>query len=225
MKNQRLAAIIAAALLGCMASTSHATYIAVDSYSMPNNGRTGTYNYRDTSYSNCVSNSCNTNDAPLSGGTGKLTDGIVPTQSWDKFGAPGDDTPYVGWVQYDPTITFNFSSTVHIDSVSLLLDNTPGWGDVRLPDYITINGIQFQIDTDSNWGPRTITFSGLDLDVSSINLQLFRDLGPFPNRWIMLGEVSFDDGMVVDVPEPGSLALLGLGLAGLVTLRRNRKVA
>lgn len=209
--------LVLAALLGSVAGVSNATPITVTSYSMIN-GTTGSFNYRDFSYSNCVGNTCNASYAPLSGGTGKLTDGIIPTLDWHQY---GQQTPYVGWSAYDPVITFNFSGTTHIDSVSFVVDNTPGYGDVRLPDYVMINNTQHQINADTTWGPHLYTFSGLNLDVPSLGIQFVRDQG----RWMMLGEVSFDNGQQAsNVPEPASLALFGIALAGLAGSLRRRKL-
>lgn len=49
--------------------------------------------------------------------------------------------------------------------------------------------------------------------------------GPFGNNsnFIGIDEVAFREGVVAGVPEPTTLALLGLGLSGLVMVRRRRQ--
>lgn len=67
--------------------------------------------------------------AYLSGGTGKLTDGAIPTLNYDSYGR---NTPYMGWCgmcfpnETNPNITFNFANTVTINSVSVWADNLIG---------------------------------------------------------------------------------------------------
>src|SRR5690348_15013244 len=99
------------------------------SYSMPN-GEIGLYDFRDNnSYPGCP---CATG-APLSGGLGKLTDGVITTTSWDQApnSSPGPEA-YVGWT-IDPTITFFFSGTVNLNTLMFHVDNSLGRGSVSLP--------------------------------------------------------------------------------------------
>jgi len=209
-------AAVGASFVAALAAipVAEAAPLAVSSYSM-NNGAHGSYNYRDFTYSNCAG-LCDVTNAALSGGTGKLTDGVSPNLSWYQY---GENTPWVGWDfgqgQLDPTVTFKFNGTVNIDSITVWVDNSLGAGGVWHPASISVDGDSFALPLDSvDPSPRAYTFSNLDIIGSSVTLQFFQQ----PNwQWLMVGEVSFDGSAV---PEPATLSLIGLALVGFGVSRR-----
>jgi hypothetical protein len=186
-----------------------------------NNGASGSYDYRDFQYLPCPSNSCNITNALLSGGTGKLTDGLSPILSWFES---GQATPWVGWDklqgQTDPVVKFYFGSTVSIDSITVWVDNTPRVSTVYHPASISVDGINYAIPLDSVvQGPRPYTFSNLNITGSSVELQFFHQ--PATNiDWLMVGEVSFYSRAV---PAPASIALVSVGLLGMVFAGRRKQ--
>ena len=193
--------------------------VPVSSYSMPN-GATGSFNYRDTTYTNCAGQ-CDVTGTSLTGGTGKLTDGFWPLYDWYAW---GQETPWVGWDasqgQANPIITFSFDQMLRIDSISLWLSNTLDGG-VSLPQSVLIDGLSFEVARDeANNNIREVVFSGLNLVGSSHTLQLIQA----PNSpWVMLGEAHFDGVTVTAVPEPPTwmLMLAAVGALYAGALRRN----
>lgn len=206
-------------LLFFCASFAAAAPIAVSSYTM-NNGNTATFNYRDFSYVPC-NGVCDVSGAALSGGTGKLTDGLSPNSDWDQ---EGQLTSWVGWDSFqpgatNPSIVFNFGSVQTVQTVTVWSSNSRSGG-VALPGAITIGGNVFTITPDlAVTTPRALVFSGLNITGGSLTVQLDQAAG---FNWVMIGEVSFD-GEAVAVPEPGATAMLGLGLLGSVLFGRRAR--
>lgn len=180
------------------------------------NGGTGTYNYRDFTYVPCAG-VCDVTSSWLSGGTGKLTDGVSPLLIWSQY---GDNTPWVGWyTSYtggtNPTVTFNFASTVTVESVTVWVANYSPGGDVDLPSSVSVDGTNFPIAPNGvNFDPRGYTFSGLNITGDHVDVQFFQTPG-YP--WLMVGEVSFDDN---SVPEPATWALTAGGVVFALLRRR-----
>jgi len=198
------------------ASCLSAATLIPTSYSMPN-GSIASGNqtwWEDTTYLPCPAGDCTTSNAPLSGGTGKLTDGVASTLSWDQ--QPSGPSTFVGWNQLNPTLTFFFPAVENIDTVSLHVDDALGRGLVNLPATVTIAGHLFTVPPDNvNGSPRWLVLSGLGLTASSVTITLTRS-----NNWIMLDEVTFDGSTAA--PEPASWLAISGGLAGLLlhALRR-----
>jgi hypothetical protein len=216
MQLTRFARFVAAAGLVTLPVAASAAPILPTSYDMLN-GNTGSYNYWDESYTGLGNTSLD--NAPLTGGLGDLTDGIIATDNWSVTEAPAGPGPYVGWT-INPLITFHFAPDAVINSLTIHVDDSNGSGGVSVPDGIRINGGPLMLLTDPVTStPLSFLFDGLNLS-GDIQLELLRK-----NQWLMLSEVDFE-GVVgpTQVPEPGTLALLGTALTGIaIRLRRSRK--
>ena len=175
----RLLIALSTTLLGSTAAW--AGLIAVTSYDM-NNGNgatqftmpTGAQNYFDWTYTkrakvrplqtrarmdrtSSIPNNAAPNDAPLSGGTGKLTDGVVATLGYSAVSSGTGNvsnafytgaSQYVGWKYQDPNIIFNLAAGQTVSSIALyvaaynpLLGNANGLVAAPANVQLTINGV------------------------------------------------------------------------------------
>src|SRR5664279_2045773 len=140
----RISQVFAASLLAfvlLVTLSAGAASLPVTSYSMYN-GAHSSFDYRDFTYVSCNS-VCDVTGAALSGGTGKLTDGVSPSLSWYQY---GESTPWVGWDYtqlngLNPTVRFFFGSTVTISSVTVWVDNSIAAGGVYMPSGVPISAI------------------------------------------------------------------------------------
>ena len=216
---------IAAAAIALTALPATAVQVFSTSYDMINGGGQasgGSSNYWDLSYSG--SGATNVDGAYLSGGSGDLTDGVVPSQYWYALESPAGTGPYVGWeyrTQNNPVITFHFAPGTTVTDLNVFVDNTT-FGGVYAPAAILIDGVNTAF-TQPNYGSiGWINFTGLNLTGSSHTLELRQYVG----LWQFVGEVTFDGSVTAGVPEPASWALLiaGFGMVG-GTLRSRRRTS
>ncbi|MCM8596932.1 PEP-CTERM sorting domain-containing protein [Accumulibacter sp.] len=225
MKNVKatLSLIARAFCAGAMllpASSSLAAPIAPTSYDMPNgDGQAsgGTYNYWDRNYTGAGSTT--TDGAALSGGLGKLTDGVVSTSLWYNVSNAQGTGEYVGWyrpVTLNPVITFHFAGNPSIDSITIQLDNS-NVGGVIAPSAIRVDGISESFTPPALGTVGSVTLGGLSLVGPTHTIELDQ----VPGYWVFVSEISFD-GTATQAPEPASLALLGLALTAIPLARRRR---
>jgi hypothetical protein len=168
------------------------TQVFATNYDMYN----GNSGYLDDTYSPDPSNNHLTAGAYLSGGKGDLTDGVYAL-------APSGTTPgpFVGWQNYDPTITFHFAEGVNIDTMVLWMDGSPTGGAVQIPEQVAVTMGSTTIISNLNEAPDLAGFQFnifYPLSNNELEITLYQR-----GEWIMLYEVQFYRGVnSPDVPLP-----------------------
>jgi hypothetical protein len=219
--NPLRAGLAAAALL--LSGGVMAAQLTVSTYSMPNgdgNAHGGTYNYWDATYSGMGNvTQDGLSGSVLSGGTGKLTDGVIATSDWYLVSNSSGTGQYVGWRNTSPTITFGFASAVSINEIKLYVDNSHVGG-VTAPSAVTVDGTSY---ANPSWAsaslPQTIDLTGLNITGNSVSVTLT----DATTDWVFLSEAQFF-GNTAAVPEADASSMLlgGLAALGLMALRRRQ---
>jgi hypothetical protein len=215
------AALIAVTVSGVLCN-AFAGVLAVSSYDMPNGagqasgaGPAG-FNYWDGTYNG--TGNVHQDSAPLSGGVGALTDGIISTQPFFNVENAAGTGPYVGWV-VNPTIDFHLVGTPTISSVLIFVDNSEA--DVGTPSGVAINGtlLPFTI-TNIGATAQELAISGLNLIGGDVTVTLYKS-----TNWVFASEIQFL-GVPSGVPETSTWAMMLIGFAGLgFAFRRSRRKA
>jgi len=143
----------------------------------------------------------------------QLTDGVYGVDDYTADLGQGNAYEWVGWTDPNPTITFDFPSSITVQSVLIDFNRNEGAG-IYLPANVTIGGTVFNLNGDEiDFGTRgTLVYNGswtgssLDVDMSAAGPYTFVD------------EVKF---ATTTVPEPSvAAALLGAAALGWATWRR-----
>lgn len=234
--------ILSAAFNGAFASI---VVLPVSSYDMPNGFGThvqGDFNYWDGNYTG--SGNKTTDGAPLSGGTGALTNGVVATQGYgtvsDQFGTG----QYVGWKYTDPLITFHLAQLSTVYSVSIFVDSSYV-GLVGPPESVKIGTTTYSIGnglvvthpfgtddlsqlTISFAEPITASLFDIKLNAGAFGPDAIAYNNQYPGDpipgdrepWMMVSEVQFNGVSAVPELSTWMMMIIGFGLFGFVAYRR-----
>src|SRR5438045_3640992 len=111
VKSTLTGALFAILAAGISPASAGIVVLPVSSYDMPNGYGThvqGDFNYWDATYSGAGNKT--TDGAPLSGGKGALTNGVISTQRFDFVSDQLGTGQYVGWKYLDPLIAFHLTN-------------------------------------------------------------------------------------------------------------------
>lgn len=186
------------------------------SYTIPN-GSTGSFTYWDDTY-DAPGAPKTTTGAPLSGGLGDLTDGIIAAGNWNSTGSQVGATPYVGWLNVNPVLTFFFDRVYDFDSVTFHFDDSNGAGGVSPPSSVRVNNSGFTqgVTDPASGAPFAFTMSLASVAPTDVlQFEVNRRTG-----WVFLSEVTFDAPAPVPLPASGLLLVGAMG--GLALWRRKR---
>ena len=219
--SRRPVAVAALAALALCGAIAHAGQLAVSSYDMTNGdgqAHGGTYNYWDAGYTGSgAATTDGLSGSTLSGGTGKLTDGVIATDPWYDVSNDAGTGQWVGWLNPNaPTITFHFAASQPVDEIKLYVDNSHVGG-VTAPDAVIVDGTSFANPAWTNAStPELIDLTGLGIVGDSVTVTLSD-----PTLWVFLSEAQFFSNATA-VPEPGNAGLMlgALSLFGAAARRR-----
>ena len=210
----RLTLVAVCAGLSCSAYAAPVSVASYDTF----NGDSGQFHYWDKNYTGVGSTT--TDHAPLTGGTGDLTDGVIAPANWFAVENAAGTGPYVGYFNFDPTITFHFAAPTSFSSATFYFDVAKAGG-VNQPRSIDVNALSFTLPTYPGTAPQSFT-ANLSLLAPTNTLAVTFHRSDF---WVFVSEARFTtaDATSTGVPEPSSPALLLAGLAGLGVLAKRRK--
>ena len=213
--NQTLRLTLAAVCAG-LSCSAHAALVSVTSYDTFN-GDSGTFHYWDKNYTGIGSKT--TDHALLTGGTGDLTDGVIPLANWFNVENSAGTGPYVGFLFFDPTIIFHFAAPTSFSSATFFFDVARA-GAVNQPRSIDVNSLSFTLPIYPGTAPQSFTANLSSLAPTNTLAVTFHR----SDAWVFISEAQFAGTVVAAaVPEPSSHALMLAGLAGLTVLAKRRK--
>jgi hypothetical protein len=204
------------------AGPAAASSLPVASYDM-NNGHGqasgGSFNYWDRFYTG--TGATTTDDAPLSGGVGDLTDSVVAGDFWFNVENGAGTGPYVGWysvVRRNPVVQFNLSLESDLEQIRVHVDDS-GVGGVFQPLAYLVNGTPWAFTPIAAGTIGWVTLTGTPVNGSQLSLTLVHNTF---QHWIFVSEIELIGSHGDPIPEPASAALLlmGLGLLGAASRRR-----
>ncbi len=214
-------AFITSAVLAAFAGVASAQYVQPISYSMPNGmgqASGGSFNYWDDTYNG--TGATNVDGAALANGLGQLTDSIVGADNWANNLGNGPAYEWVGWININPEIVFDYGSAQLIPRIDVHVNNSNFggvaiFGTVRVgysDDGTTFSNYQSITTSDADRADLTARFYALNLTEQAahryIRLEFTRT-----TQWMFISEIRA-------VPTPGALALLPLGALAMGRRRR-----
>jgi len=221
---RKTTATLAALAALALALPAAAATVAPTSYDTPNGdgvAHSGSFNYWDKFYTGAGSTTVD--GAPLTGGHGDLTDGVIASDFWFNVENDAGTGPYVGWRGdvgvHNPLVTFHFAGSPHITSIDISLDNSLTGG-VGSPDQILVDGVNQVFVGPAGGTIGTVVLDGLDLTGSTHTVQFIQNT---TFVWTFVSEISFQGELTRGgVPEPATwvMMILGFGAAGSMLRRR-----
>ncbi|MFM9957744.1 MAG: hypothetical protein ACKVZJ_06690 [Phycisphaerales bacterium] len=216
MYRSALLSVVALTALASSTDAGTVSNLSPVSYDMVN-GRSGFGTYRDDTYNG--SGNPNLDSSFLSGGLGQLTDGVIGTD--DIFDNNFFD--WVGWLEVQPVITFDFGAVSTIDSISVRAASVSLFGDVDIFGTMTVEGSingtdYFPVGTrTTSAGERADPAAQwLALDTTGTQARYLRaSFADGDQPWLFFSEVAF-----TGVPTPG---VATVAFAALTFAARRRR--